>query len=350
MRWLLRQLGRLGHVLLVAVLSFAAPVAYTETMCQGEATPTPAPATPLSSETRPGIRTLLTYPEWHIVHAYDDYAEVIRTSDPHRFAFRRAIGGYWSSLCTLTRESATLGEIDTATKQLVYVIGVSFTAEMLMKGLYEETLGRLATALRGPGRAPLDDLSAEQAARYALFLQQVPWYRYDFRADARALAAAATEVLRDRERALALGLEHRARAAYAGVIAGAVAATGADDLTLQMVVTGLPPSAFTEVEGVTLLRETKEGLEIETPRYRALTHILADWAKEGATFLDMAGNDQVMFTALSDAPTAQGALASLPRQGHGDTRHLFLVAVPELAETLRGLPLRGLRLEHVHDY
>ena len=348
MRWLLRQVGRLLVVLLIVVIGLAAPVVYTETMCQGDATP--APAEPLSSETRPEIRTLLTYPEWHIVHAYDDYAEVIRTGDPQDFSYRRAIGGYWSSLCTLTRESAALGEIDTPTKQLVYVIGVSFTFEMLMKAAYEETLGRIATMLRGESRAPLDDLSAEQAARYARFLQQVPWYRYDFRADAEALEAAATDALRDRERAAALGLEHRARAAYAGVIAGAVAATGADDLTLQMVVTGLPPEDFTGVEGVTLLRETVDGFEIETPRYRELTHILSDWAAAGATFLDMAGNDQIMFTAISDAPTAEGALASLPRQGYGDTRHLFLVAVPDLAEALRGLGTRGLTLEHIHDY
>ena len=30
-------------------------------------------------------RTLTTYPEWHIVHAYDDYARVITDGDPHEF-------------------------------------------------------------------------------------------------------------------------------------------------------------------------------------------------------------------------------------------------------------------------
>ena len=45
-----------------------------------------------------------------------------------------------------------------------------------------------------------------------------------------------------------------------------------------------------------------------------------------------------------------GAFLSLARQGHGDTRHLFLVPVRDLAEQLRGLDARGLRLEHIHDY
>ncbi|MEJ6388039.1 hypothetical protein [Gymnodinialimonas ulvae] len=349
MKPLATLLKRTLQLLLMLVLTLAAPSLYVETMCRGSGTPTPS--TPLSAEARPEIRTLLTYPEWHIVHAYDDYATLIDAGDPHDFGYIRAIGGYWSSLCTLTRAAADLGEIDGGTRQLVHVIGVSFTVEMLMKGLYEETIGRVATIARGPAHSPLDDLSAQQAARYAAFLQQVPWYQYDFRADAAALDAAATEALRDRERSLALGLEHRARASYADVIAQAVAATGFDDLTLQMVVTGLTPDQIEATTGVTILREIPGGgVEVETPRYRVLTGILAEWADQGATIRDMAGNDQILFTALSDTADFDDALASLPRQGYGDTRHLFLVPVPDLAEALRSLADRGLTLEHVHDY
>lgn len=343
--WLLK---RSLQALLIVVVGLATPVVYVETMCRGDATP--AASTPLSTETRPEIRTLLTYPEWHIVHAYDDYAEVIRDGDPHDFSYFRAVTGYWNALCTLTQASAALGEIDTETRQLVHVIGVSFTFEMMMKAAYEETLGRAATLIRGPQHARLDNLSAQQAADYAAFLQQVPWYRYNFRGDAAALNAVATDAFRDRERAFSLGLEHLARAAYAGVIAQAVAATGFDDLTLQMVVTDLPPEAFTATEGVSLIGQSDEGFEVETPRYRELTGILADWAAQGANFIDMAGNDQIMFTATSDAPTQDGALANLPRQGYGDTRHLFLVPVRDLAASLRALDARGLRLEHIHDY
>lgn len=345
----LRRLLRAALIgLLVVIVGLASPVIYVETMCRGGATPTPS--APLSGETRPEIRTLLTYPEWHIVHAYDDYAKVIRTGDPHDFGFLTAIGGYWQSLCSVTQESAALGPIDGGTRQLVHVIGVSFTFEMLMKAAYEETVGRVVTWLRGAERARLDDLSAEQASAYAAFLQQVPWYKYDFGADATALAAASEGGLRDRERALALGLEHRARAAYAGLIEGAVAATGQDDLTLQMVVANLTADQLTQTSGVTVLRRIDQGIEVETPRYRALTRILADWAGMGADFIDMAGNDQIMFTALSDQPDANGALASLPRQGYGDTRHLFLVPMRDLANRLRGLDAAGLRLEHIHDY
>jgi hypothetical protein len=347
----MKLVGRLilwlvGLVALVAV-ALAAPVLWVETMCRGEATP--VTHAPLSTETRPAIRTLMTYPEWHIVHAYDDYAEVIRTGDPHDYGFLRGIAGFWTSACTLTREAPRWAR-STGNQTTIYVIGVSFTLEMAMKAAYEETLGRIAALIRGPEQAPLDRLSAEQAAGYARFLQQVPWYQYDFRADAAALDAANTGVFRDRERAFALGTEHRVRALYADAIAGAVAATGYDDLTLQMVVEGLSPEQLTATPGVSVLRPVGAGYEVETPRYRELTGILADWAGQGATFLDMAGNDRILFTAISDRAREEGAMLDLPRQGYGDTRHLFLLPVTELAEALRGLAARGLRLEHIHDY
>ena len=107
MRFLDRVVGFFLRAALIVLLILGTPVAYTEVMCQGEGPV--AEAAPLSGETRPEIRTLLTYPEWHIVHTYDDYAQVIATGDPHEFAFLRAIWGYWSSLCTLTQESATFG-------------------------------------------------------------------------------------------------------------------------------------------------------------------------------------------------------------------------------------------------
>ena len=349
----MKRLGRIVLWFLAGLLAvsavLAAPVVYVETQCQGEGAP--SPTTPLGTETRPAVRTLLTYPEWHIVHAYDDYAAVITQGDPHDFGYARAVIGYWRALCTVTRASATLGEIDTPTRQMVHVIGVSFSVEMAFKAAYEETVGRMVTWVRGAERAALDALSARQAAEYAAFLQQVPWYRYDFRADAAALSAARQGGLRDTERWLALGLEHRVRAAYAGLIGAAVAATGFDDLTGQMILSAPDPQAVARVEGVRILRQLDaQTVEVETPRYRALTHLLQNWAQDGADFIQIAGNDTILFTAISAQPSMPGAFLSLPRQGHGDTRHLFLVPVRDLAEQLRGLDARGLRLEHIHDY
>jgi hypothetical protein len=345
-----RWIKRLALLLIVLVISLGAPVVYVETLCRGTGTARPYDALISPAHHRPESRTLLTYPEWHIVHAYESYAKVISHGDPHDFAFLGDIGGFWTSLCALSRIAPEHGGIDGGTKQMVYVIGVSFTAELILKAAYEETLGRFFAILRGPQRAPLDDLSAEQAAAYAAFLQQVPWYKWPFRDDAEALRKLAGGTVRDTERRLALGLEYRAKASYADIIAKAVAQTGADALTLRMLVTGADPLQLSGYEGVRVLQVRPEGIEIETPRYRALTHLLQQMAADQVTLVEVAGNDDILFTALSNRPAEPDALFSFARQGFGDYRHLFLVRVPDLAQRLRDLDSSGLTLEHIHDY
>jgi len=345
-RWMKRLL--LGSVILVLLL--LAPILYVETLCRGEGPPEAYDPILSTEHHRAETKTLMTYPEWHIVHAYDDYAKVIQTGDPHEFGYLSAIRGFWSSLCALSERSAALSGDTSEIKQTVYVIGVSFTAELLAKAAYEETIGRLTTWLRGPDRAPLDDLSADQAAGYARFLQQTPWYRWDFDEDIAALDAAKTDALRDRERRLALGFEYEGKSAYAGVIASAVENVGADALTLRMIVDGISEETLRSMEGVTVMRQTDAGIEIETPRYRALTGLLAAMAEEGVQFVEIAGNDDILLTAISSVPDAQGALFTFPRQGYDDYRHLVMVKVPELADRLRAFMNGPLTLEHIHDY
>ena len=347
MRVILRLIRRLILAVLVLILGLLSPVAYVEGMCrpQGEV----VAHIPLVGPDwqRPEGRTLLTYPEWHIVHAYADYAEVIRTGDPHDYGFLSSIGGFWSSTCALSKASGPHGGFPWETKQMVYTIGVSFTAELLAKAAYEETIGRVFTLLRGQTRAPLDDLSARQAADYAVFLQQTPWYKWDFTRDAAAIDASATSALRDRERRFALGLEYRAKAAYAQVIEAAVAAVGADQLRLRAVVSGLDAATLSALPDVQVIETLPEGIVIEAPRYRTFTRLAETIAASGGDFVEIAGNDDILLTMITDNPDA-GALFSFARQGNPGYRHLVLIPVAKLGQTLSTLPLGA--LEHIHDY
>jgi hypothetical protein len=348
MRFLVRLVTRLVLLLAVLVLGILSPVAYVETMCRPDGAVVAHKPLVGADWQRAEGRTLLTYPEWHIVHAYADYAEVIRTGDPHDYGFLQAIGGFWSSTCALSRASGPHGGFPWETKQMVYTIGVSFTAELALKSAYEETVGRLFVALRGPSRAALDDLSAQQAADYAVFLQQVPWYKWDFTRDADALDATATDALRDRERRFALSLEYRAKAAYAKVIAAAVAAVGADQLRLRAVVSGVSAAELSALPDVQVIETLTEGSVIEAPRYRAFTRLAEEIAAKGGTFAEIAGNDDILFTVITPDHSFPGAIHSFARQGNPGHRHLVLVPVTRLADVLRGLPDGA--LEHIHDY
>lgn len=350
-----RRIGRiLGRALLALGLLaglLLAPVLWIETACRPGAI-LPANATPLLPPEvwRLESRTLLTYPEWHIVHAYDDLAAVMAAGDPQDFGFFRAVRDFWSSFCTLNRQAGAHGGADVPTRQMIHTIGVSFTVEMAMKAAYEESLGRLAVWVRGPVRAPLDDLAARQAADYARFLQQTPWYRRAFDADRQALSAAPGDSFRDHERRLALGLEYTIKAAYARLIGAAVAGMPPDALTMHSVVDGLPPAELAAIPGLRVIGPCCNGAtRIETPRYRAFTELARVLAARGARFVEIAGNDQILLTAISDQPRMTGAIHSLPRQGNPGYRHLVLVPVGDLAARLRDAG-DGARIEHIHDY
>ena len=349
MRFLLRWAARTVLALVLFLILLLLPVGYVELACQRPVADDDYQ--PVITETewqRPESRTLMTYPEWHIVHAYDDFAQVISTGDPHAFGYIRSIVDFWTTLCPLAERSAEMGGFNATSKMTIYTIGVSFSAELLAKAAYEETIGRVATLLRGAERANLDDVYAAQAADYALYLHQTPWYYRDFRADRAALRAAEGEAFREQERRMAIGLEYGAKAIYGDMLEAAVAATGEDTNRMRVAVSGLPDDVLAAFEGVAVIQSLEAYTLIETERFRLFTRLAEQIAAAGGDFVEIAGNDDIMFTALSDQPTHPEAIFSFARQGYEDHRHLIVVPVVSLADRLRNLG--ELRLEHIHDY
>ena len=348
-RAILRYLVRIFFALIALITLLLSPIAYIETMCLKDEVPSNFISMLPAEYHRTESRTFLTYPEWHIVNAYDDYAKVIQLGDPHDYEYLKSISGFWSSLCTLSKKSASHGGFDFETKQTIYSIGVSFSAEFIFKGLYEETLGRVSTWIRGDQHSRLDKVSAQQSADYAKFLQQVPWYKWDFAENILQLSKANTGSFRDQERNLALGSEFRVKRAYSNFIDAAVEKIGPDALSLRMIVEDLPVDILKNFKGVTVIKQHPAGIEIETPRYRKLTHLLVEMALEGANFIEISGNDDIMLSANSKLPYNE-SLFSVSRQGYGDQRHLIEIKVKVLAEWIRKNDISQLQLEHIFDY
>jgi hypothetical protein len=348
--WLTIWLRRIVVLALLVGLVFGGPILYIETQCKGTPQASEYASLLPADAHRDEGRTYTTFPEWYIVHAYDDYAQVIASGDPHQFNYYSAMKGFWTSLCPMAKLAGEHGGFTPDSKRTIYTIGSSFMVEMSLKAAYEETLGRIMTLIRGRDRAPLDDLSATQAAEYADFLRQVPWYQYGFNDDASELWAANTGSPRDWERAIALNIEMRGKAVYAKGIGALVAATGNDELTIRSVVTGLTSEQLALIEGVTVIGARGAGLEIETPRYAAFTDIIQQIAAQNGNFAEIAGNDDILFTILHNFPTMPRSIYSYQRQGYGDNRLLIDVKVRELASTLRDYAAQGITIEHIHDY
>ncbi|QRM45509.1 hypothetical protein [Rhizobium sp. BG4] len=356
MRRAFKILALFVAAVVVVVLLLLSPAAYVETFCHAD--PQADSYSPLIRDPamrREEANTFLTYPEWHIVYAYDGLAEVLKTGDEYRFDYLASVKDFWKADCALTAIADRHGGADTQTRMMVATIGVSFTLEMGLKAAYEETLGRLTAYWRGDQKTPQDSVARDMAIDYAAFLRQTPWYKYPFQPQIDKLwAASVDEPLRGWERRLALGGEWKAKIAYAGMIADAVAATGEAKLTIFSVVSGMPAEALSAMPDVRVVSESANGILIETPRYDRFTHILSDIAKAGGNVREIAGNDQIMVSltapASDQAPPPGELIARFPRAGFDNDRLLVLVRITDLAQLLRDRPIADPGIEHIFDF
>jgi hypothetical protein len=353
----LRRLVKWALVsLLIATLLLLVPVAYVEVGCRGQAaTQSYQPLITDPVFQRREANTYLTYPEWHIVFAYDGLAEALKTGDEHAFEYVDSISSFWRSACALTRIAGQHGGADWDTRSMIHTIGVSFTVEMLAKASYEETIGRATAWLRGPRKTAQDVAIASIEADYAAFLRQTPWYQYPFNRKAHELwAPPAGMSVRGWERRLGIGLEFEAKRVYAKVIARA-AATAPAQLVIRSIVSGIDAAALARMPDVKVIGRRRDGVEIETPRYDLFTRILADIARQGGAIREIAGNDEIMVSVTvregAAAPIQHGVvILRMKRDGVPGERLLVNVKMADLAAFLNTYSLGDPGLEHVFDY
>lgn len=360
LRWLKWPLIVLGLIVLAAAI----PIARNEVSCTVKPAAGANGYKPLlaAAPRRDEVNSYLTYPEWAIVHACEDLAGVTRASSESDFAYFASVSGFWSSLCDLTRLASSRGPISLEYKATLYTIGISFAAEMGIKGAHERTIGRLTAWLRGPTRTPEDTfaLAVAVAEDYAKFLRQTPWYEYPFGTKLgqfwRQTPFTFSSTVRSVERRAALTLEYGFKAVYAKLIGFGAGALPAE-LRIRSVARNAEPSDLAAVPGITVIGPIEGGgTAIETPRYRAFTEILAALAARGRDLAEIAGNDDILITVLAEDAAAAAKINGkrlflVPVQSRpGWSRIGIDVRVADLLAVIRQLELTGAELEHVYDY
>jgi hypothetical protein len=360
LRWIGRWLRRAVLALVVLLLLSAIPVVRNEMSCVGSLPANPSTYQPiLAAEHRRNlVDTYLTYPEWSIVHAYEDLAGVLPLRGESSFAYIDSIRGYWRSLCAISAVASSRGALTADMRATLYIIGTSFTWEMGVKGAWETTLGRLTEWIRGPQPTPEDIFAQQTAERYAAFLQQTPWYEFPF---GKTLGAFWRDtpmfrgsVVRSLERRVALSAEYGVKTIYARLIAQAAALAPAA-LTIRSIVDRLDQADATA--DVKLVERRADGSAvIETPRYRAFTRIILDLVGREKTFIEIAGNNEVLTTVISEGevkglpPNAQ-QLFEVPLQAKpGWQRYGIVVPVKDLGVLARAAKQGNAVFEHAYDY
>ena len=316
----------------------------------------------LSGYARSEDQTYLTLPEWYIVYSADEYAAFIAKNPPSQFPYFQAIGQYWRSyydVCAVTRNQYPF---NSGYHLSLAVIGTSFTIENILKGIYENTLGRVTEWLSSSELTEEDAYARRVAKEYGDFIHTIPWYEFPFGEKFKGLWGGTSlwgpNGVRKWERKLALSLEYGVKSIYGWLIRqGTQTAYAPEDLEIQGWAEGISDEVLQREPQIRIVKAINaQAAIVAMPRYEAFTKIVPRLARQGVQFVEIAGNDEILITAIAphdwEYDLKDGEfLFAMPILTQPTLKRIAVKAPVKFLHTiLTDLEDREIRIEHVYDY
>lgn len=304
----------------------------------------------------------LTFPEWYLVFNPQEYAAWLQAGKkPSEFPYFQSINQVWSSYCTVYGVANTHYPANPLNHLMVGVIGVSFTVEYTVKGIWENTIGRLSEWSANGELVAEDFVATAAATEYGQFVPFKPFYEFPF-------GKVVTKLWRDTpyggphqirkwERKIALTLEYGVKAGYSKLIlVGTRSVYGIADTEVFATVENVKP-AMVKTEGVRSVKDLGAGVHIlALPHYQGFTDTVPGLVRQGLKFRDIAGNDEILLSSIvsKDFTYELPAGAVLFEQDILTDSNKKRVAVQapvlSLSEIILGLEKAGGTIEHLFDY
>ena len=304
--------------------------------------------------------TYLTFPEWYIVYSTDELAAFIERDPPSQFPYFGSVAQFWTFYAGVCDATKGTYPFNLGNHLMLAVIGMSFSVENGLKGMYENTVGRL-TEWTSSHDTEEDTFAHRTTAEYGRFMHTVPWYEFSFGDKLRELWQETPlwgpHPVRKWERRTVLSLEYGLKAVYASLIGmGTETVYAPVDLEIHAWIDNAPETLF---ENGVIRKVQAQGYQsyvVTIPRYETFTTTAIRLIENGVSFLDIAGNDQILVTAIAPTTwtpntTGDTLLFSGPiLTDPGRQRIGVGVAVSSLHATVLELRRAGVRIEHLYDY
>lgn len=302
--------------------------------------------------------TYLALPEWYIVYSAEEYATVLEQSLPSQFPYFGAIADYWNQHENVTKRVSEK-ETNADYRMVLSVIGWSFSVENFIKGVYENTIGKILELISGNTAVAEDHYAARIARDYGIFLYDYPWYDFPYFSALKGIWTLDNETdhtllqcIRRLERKLLLSLEYGIKSMYAGVIRLATHSKfGVQDDVIYAVISKDSGSSFES---------------ISAPHYHPFTRVLLqtfenERSNKGFVLYSIAGNDSITFTyrvSVGTEPVEGTKLIVRDTEiaGFVDTkpqlieRLTVLAQVQDLPSVYNILKEQGIVIDHFYDY
>lgn len=307
-------------------------------------------------------QTYLTMPEWYLVFNPNEYADFLKSgNNPSDFPFFSSIDEYWTLYDRVNVLTKNKYPENSEYQTMLQVIGISTTAEFLVKGLYENIVGRFT---RWTASADTEeDLLIQQAhTAYAKLIYSEAWYKFPFFKWVLKIWSEpeffAANFIRKIERKISFTLEFTFKSLYALLIGfGAETAYEQSDglVTLRL---NMDKNIITSVDNrIKLLKDFgNNDLVISLPRWGTFSEIIPKLVTVGAQFTEISGNDDILISVIADKETNseinQGKylFSSIVISPENKTRLVYTVNVANLSGFIENLNKQQIKLEHIYDY
>jgi hypothetical protein len=306
---------------------------------------------------RPEVDTFLTYAEWYIVWSYQEKAAWQHVRLPSGFPYFGAIRQYWSGYCCSYGVVRGRYPFNFGDHLMLVVIGTSFTVEYGIKGAYENTVGRITEWSSGHEPAEEDRYAARVAQNYGIFVGDRPFYEFPFFAAFKGLwtdtRLRGPHLLRKWERKMWLSLDYGIEAVYCGLIELASHAVyGVEEDVTYALIENAPEALRSSLPDIHNVKSAgTDSFVVRMPRYQKFTDAAQELLRANARFVEIAGNRQVMVTALVprasrlQLPAGELLFASDVLTNEQLQRVALRVPVESL-----GKVVSTLAVEHIYDY
>jgi hypothetical protein len=312
---------------------------------------------------RPEGDAYLSLPEWYIVWSYQEKADLQKSDRPSAFPYFGAVRQYWGNYCCISRLTRGKYPFNWGEQVMLVVIGNSFSAEYILKGLYENTLGRFSEWTSGVYPNTEEDAYAYRvASENADFVHVRPFYEFHFARHVKGLWTEnhlwGNHLFRKWERRAFLTLDYSIEAFYCWLIEKATHLSyGYEPDQTYFWVDHIVDSSILQLPQVKVVKSVGPGAYIiDAPRYQAFTDIALTLAQRDVHFVEIDGNSSITISVLAPQSwTADSqfwqALYSQPLLTHpGWQRVTVRSDVAWLDRTLLTLKAAGVTVEHVYDY
>src|SRR5262245_56561069 len=312
---------------------------------------------------RPESKTYLTIPEWYIVYSTDEYAAFLQNHRRSGFPYFQAVAQYWQSYVDVCNAIKGRYAFNGDSQFTLSFIGISFTAENMLKGTYEWTIGRLTEWISSDTPTEEEVYAAQVAKEYGEFLHTTPWYFFPFGEKLQGLwsetSTSGPDPIRKWERKIALTVEYGSKAIYGGITnLGARAAYGGADVEkIYAVTTGVTDDMLSS--DFEIVEPIGDRQLIRITRFEYFSDTVPGLVERGVQFVEIAGNDDIVFTVIGPQGDPSRytfehglALFDLPILTQPDlTRVAVKVPVADIGPFLQELKSKpDIKFEHMYDY